>query len=357
MTLAIEPTSESKPSTNSAPDVKPDAILQIAFGFAGAKVLFSAVELELFTHLAQRPMNAESIVTRLGLNIRGVRDFLDALVAMNLLNRDERGDYSNSPVADAFLDARKPGYVGGMLSMCDARLYKFWDTLTDALRTGRPQNEIKQNKDPKELFDALYNDPAKLRQFCAAMTGLSLHTGRAIAKKFPCAEYKSFVDIGTAQGALPVEIAKAHPHLAAYGFDLPVVRPVFEEYVAKNHVADRTRFIDGDFFKDAALPKADVLVMGHILHDWDMPTKRMLLAKAYDALPRGGALIVYESLIDDARRTNVAGLLMSLNMLIETPGGFDYTGADCQQWMRDTGFRDTWVEQLTGADSMVVAIR
>jgi len=112
----------------------------------------------------------------------------------------------------------------------------------------------------------------------------------------------------------------------------------------------------GDFFADP-LPRADVLVMGHILHDWDLDEKRLLLQKAYDALAAGGALIVYDAIIDDERRGNAFGLLMSLNMLIETPGGFDYTGADCCAWMQQTGFRDTYVEHLVGPDSMVVAIK
>ena len=153
-----------------------------------------------------------------------------------------------------------------------------------------------------------------------------------------------------------MQIALAHPHLAGGGFDLPSVRPVFEQYVARNGLSERLRFHAGDFFTDP-LPAADVLVMGHILHDWDLDEKRRLLAKAYEALPAGGALIVYEALIDDERRENAFGLLMSLNMLIETPGGFDYTGADCLGWMREAGFREARVEHLTGPDSMVVGLK
>jgi hypothetical protein len=115
-------------------------------------------------------------------------------------------------------------------------------------------------------------------------------------------------------------------------------------------------FYPGDFFKDS-IPAADVLVMGHILHDWNLDEKRMLIAKVYEALPEGGAFIVCEALIDDDRSENVFGLLMSLNMLIETPGGFDFTGADCSGWMREAGFRETYVEHLVGPDSMVVAIK
>ncbi len=188
------------------------------------------------------------------------------------------------------------------------------------------------------------------------MSGISGPAAGAIAQKFLWDRYRSFVDVGAAQGAVPVELARAHPHLRGAGFDLPAVGPIFERYVAGRGLSERVRFIAGDFFRDP-LPQTDVIVMGHILHDWDLEQKRMLLAKACAALSDGGALIVYESLIDDDRRTNATGLLMSLNMLIETPGGFDYTGADCQGWMRDAGFRETRVEHLVGPDSMVVAIK
>ena len=123
---------------------------------------------------------------------------------------------------------------------------------------------------------------------------------------------------------------------------------------ARRRATSRRR--SGDFFKQE-LPKTDVVLMGHILHDWDLDTKRMLIGKAYDALPPGGALVIFEALIDDDRSKNAFGLLMSLNMLIETPGGFDYSGADVMGWLKDAGFKETRVEHLVGPDSMAVGIK
>jgi O-methyltransferase domain/Dimerisation domain len=333
--------------------VKPDQIMQVGLGFWASKTLMSAVELGLFTQLAGGPMPAEAIGERLNLHSRSVRDFLDALVSLRLLERDAEGFYSNTPEADAFLDRAKPSYIGGMLEMANTRLYSFWGSLTEALQTGRPQNEARSGGN---FFQALYADPARLEDFLSAMTGLSLGAARAIAQKFPWSDYRTFIDIGGAQGGLPVQVALAHPHLTGGIFDLPPVGPVFEKYVVRHGLADRLRFYPGDFFNDR-LPSADVLVMGHILHDWNMEEKRMLLKKAFEALPSGGALIVYEALIDDDRRENKFGLLMSLNMLIETPGGFDYTGADCSRWMQEAGFRETRVEHLVGPDSMVIGFK
>jgi len=330
----------------------PDAIMQLGFGFAGSKVLLSAIELGVFTELAKQPLDAETLRTRLGLHPRSARDFFDALVALGMLKRTGTR-YANTPATALFLDRNKPCYVGGMLEMANARLYRFWGSLTEALRTGKPQNEDKTGDD---FFGTLYADPHRLEGFLKAMTGLSLGAARVIARKFPWRTYRSFIDVGCAQGGVAAEIALAHKHLTGGGMDLPVVRPIFEAYVKAKGLDRRLTFHPGDFFKDP-LPTADVLIMGHILHDWNLDEKMMLLRKAYDALPSGGALIVHEAIIDDGRTRNAFGLLMSLNMLIETHGGFDFTGADCKQWMKEVGFKRTKVEPLAGPDSMVVGIK
>ena len=336
----------------SAP-LTPEKILQTGLAFWPAKTLLSAIEMGVFTELAGGPEAFAPLCGRLGLHPRSARDFLDTLVALGFLARE--GDrYRNSAEADLFLDRKKPSYVGGILEMANHRLYPFWGHLTEALRTGQPQNEVKHGG--PGLFETLYADPDRLKQFLAAMTGISHGANMTIARAFPWKDHRTFVDVGTAQGDLAVQIALANPHLQGIGFDLPEVAPIFEEYAQAIGVADRVSFVPGSFFEQD-LPKADVVTMGHILHDWDLPTKKMLIAKAYQALPTGGALIVYESIIDDERKTNAFGLMMSLNMLIETPGGFDYTGADCAGWMKEAGFSAVRVEHLVGPDSMVIGIK
>jgi O-methyltransferase domain/Dimerisation domain len=327
--------------------------MQVGLGFWASKTLLSAIEMELFTQLASHPQDLETLRSRAGLHPRSARDFLDALVGLGFLERTD-GVYRNAPETDAFLNKRKPSYVGGILEMANARLFGFWNSLTEALRTGELQNEAKGGGVP--FFQELYADPARLKQFAAAMTGISHGVNQQIAARFPWADYKTFADIGTAQGDTAVQIALANPHLTGYGFDLPEIGPVFEEYVEQNGLGERLAFVPGDFFT-GELPAADVLLMGHILHDWNVEEKQALIAKAYDALPTGGALIVYESIIDDDRSQNVFGLLMSLNMLIETYGGFDYTAAEGIEWMRAAGFTSARAEHLVGPDSMIVAIK
>jgi len=331
----------------------PDHLLQVGLGFWASKTLLSAVEMELFTELAKHPEDLETLRGRLGLHPRSARDFLDALVALKFLERRD-GRYYNTPSTDFFLDKRKQSYIGGLLEMANHRLYPFWGNLTAALRTGLPQNETKDGG--PNPFLVLYADPARLKEFLRAMTGVSHVGNMTIARKFPWNKYRTAVDVGTAQGDLITQVALANPHIGGTGFDLPEVGPVFEDYVAANGLSGRVKFSPGSFLIQP-LPKADVVMMGHILHDWNLEEKQMLVRKAYEALPEGGAYIVYESIIDDDRSTNAFGLLMSLNMLIETSGGFNYTGADCAEWMKKAGFRETRVEHLFGPDSMVIGIK
>ena len=327
--------------------------MQVGMGFWASKTLLSAVELDVFSTLADAPADLPTLQKKLALHQRSARDFLDALVALKLLERKD-GIYSNTADTDLFLDRAKPSYVGGILEMANARLYGFWGSLTEAVRTGELQNESKG--EGEDMFAALYADPDQLRGFLSAMSGLSAGAALAIASNFPWKDYKTFMDLGSAQGMVPATLARAHPHLTGIGFDVPPVKPVFEEFMARRGIADRVRFRAGNFFEDP-LPKVDVIVMGHILHDWDLAQKKLLLDKAFDAVPKGGAVLVYDAIIDDDRCENAFGLLMSLNMLIETAGGFDYTGSDCQAWMREAGFSKTWVEPLVGADSMVIGFK
>ncbi len=332
--------------------ITPDRIVKLGLAFRAAKALLSAVELGVFTALAESPLDLDTLRKRVGIDERGARDFFDALVALGMLERDESGRYANTLETDLYLDRQKPTYIGGELDHFNTYVYPHWNLLTPALRTGKPQSGARATGH----YPALYADQAALETLVKGMTGGTLPVAKALAAKFNWQNCKTIIDVGTAQGCLPVQIAHAHPHISGGGFDLPLVAPQFGNYVREHDLSHRLRFYAGDFLQDP-LPSADVLVFGRVLHNWDIATKRMLLKKAYDALPAGGALIVYERLIDDKRRVNAAALLASVNMVIMTAGGFDFTGADCIGWMREAGFRDMRVELLTSEYSMVVGIK
>jgi predicted O-methyltransferase YrrM len=341
----------------SQAELDPSHIMQVGMGFWPSKTVLSAVELELFTQLGAEAMTGEEIGARLGLHKRAIYDFLDALVALRFLDRDGDGTgarYSNTAETAAFLDKRSPAYLGGILEMCNARLYGFWGDLTEALQTGQPQNEIKHTGKP--MFEELYSDPARLEQFLAAMKGISLGNFRALAQKFDFSKYETVCDIGGATGQLCTILAEHHPQLRCVSYDLPVVAPIAEKHIAAAGLTDRVATASGDFFADP-LPRADVMTMGLILHDWNLDGKMQLIRSAYEALPDGGAFIVIENFIDDARRENVFGLMMSLNMLIEFGDAFDFTGSDFAGWCRDVGFRQVEIMPLTGPASAGIAYK
>jgi hypothetical protein len=338
-------------------ELDPSHIMQVGLGFWPSKTMLSAVELELFTQLGAESMTGEEIGEQLDLHPRGIYDFLDTLVALKLLERDgdgEQGRYRNRAESAAFLDKGSPLYIGGILEMANARLYPFWGDLTEALQTGKPQNEIKQTGKP--MFDELYSDPARLEQFMSAMQGVSLGNFQALAEKFDFSKYKTMCDVGGATGVLCTTVAARHPHLRCTSYDLPVVVPIAERAIAAAGLSDRVTAASGDFFAEP-LPSADVITMGLILHDWNLERKMHLIRSAYDALPEGGVFIVIENLIDDARRENAFGLMMSLNMLIEFGDAFDFTGSDFAGWCREVGFRDVEILPLTGPASAGIAYK
>jgi hypothetical protein len=337
----------------------PASIMQIGTGFWASKILLSAIKFQLFTKLAdQKKMSAKEIKTSLNLNCtdRHAYDFLDALTTFGFLNREgllETAIYTNSVDTDTFLDKNKPTYIGGILEMMNNRLYRFWGDLEEGLLTGLPQNEAKEGQD---LFGVIYKDPKKLKEFVNAMSGIQMGNFMTFAQKFDFSRYKTLADIGGSAGLLSLMVAKHQAHMSCTTVDLPPVVPIATETIQKFQLTDRVKSISGDFFAEA-FPHADVVTMGNILHDWDEEKKLILMKKAYEALPEGGAFVAIEGIIDDERKQNAFGMMMSLNMLIETGTGFDYTFADFNNWAKTVGFKSTSLIALAGPSSAAIAYK
>ena len=356
-------TTTLQPKTNgkqTAPHLTPEHIMQIGMGFWASKTLLAAIKFELFTILAGGKLSGEEIKNKIGLHARSLYDFLDTLVALGFLQKEGLGEiaeYSNTPETNLFLDKNKPPYIGGILEMGNDRLYKYWGDLEEALTTGEPQNEIKYATTPIDNpFDELYKDPDKLRGFLNAMTGVQMGAFMSFSKQFDFSNYKTLTDAGGSIGALSTQVALNQPHMVCTTLDLPPVQPLAEEFISKHHLSDRVEAKSGDFFKEA-LPQSDVIVMGNILHDWGEKEKLQLMKKAYDALPQGGAFVCIESIIDNERSKNAFGLMMSLNMLIETKGGFDFTFNDFDDWAHQVGFTKTEWLPLAGPTSAAIAYK
>ena len=343
--------------TQTETQINPSKIMQIGTGFMASKTLLTAVNMDLFTLLAKGELSGQDIKTKLSLHKRSLYDFLDTLVALGFLNRNgikETSVYSNAEDTDLFLDKEKPSYVGGLLEMCNHRLYPFWNDLEEGLKTGLPQNETKNGE--KFLFEELYANEDRLREFIHAMGGIQMGNFITFSNQFDFSDYHTHCDIGGSGGNLSIHIAKINPHMTCTSIDLPPVCPIAEENIKLMGLESQVFAEAGDFFKDD-FPKVDIITMGNILHDWGTADKKMLMKKAYDALPKGGALVVIENIIDNDRSKNVFGLLISLNMMIETPEGFDFTADDFDGWAKEIGFRETSIMPLTGPASAVIAIK
>lgn len=343
--------------TTPKTQVDPSKILQIGTGFWASKTLLTATNMGLFTLLAKSPRSGEDIQKELGLHARSLYDFLDTLVALGFLNRTgvkKTSVYGNASDSDLFLDKNKPSYVGGVLEMCNNRLYPFWNDLEEGLKTGLPQNETKNGGKP--LFEAIYADTDKLREFVHAMTGVQMGNFIAFANKFDFSDYKTLCDIGGSGGTLSAHVVLNNAHMECTTFDLPPVSPIAKENLDAMGLGGKVKVVSGDFFSDN-FPKADVITMGQILHDWGIKDKKILIKKAYEALPQGGAFVVIENIIDADRSKNAFGLMMSLNMLIETPEGYDFSAADFNELAKEAGFKSTSLMHLTGPSSAAIAIK
>lgn len=327
----------------------PQAIVQLGMAFCSAKVLLGAVELGLFTVLVEGAATEAELQERLGLHPRGSREFLNALVRLGLLRRED-DRYANSPTADRYLVRGTPTYIGSFLQRADRVLYPAWGNFTDSLRTGESQIEG-SGKD--NMFTHLYQEQEQMRDFIAMMDALSGTLGPELAEIMDWSPYGSVVDVGGARGNLAALLVKAHPHLEAAVFDLPPVEAAFHEYMRELGLSDRVRFHGGDFFADP-LPETDVLILGHVLEDWSPDRRRQLVRKAYDAIRPGGKLLVYDPMLDD-ERSPLVNLLTSLTMLVVTHGGSEYSIEECEGWMREAGFAGTEIHNLDSDDILIIA--
>ncbi|GAA3001685.1 methyltransferase [Kitasatospora albolonga] len=329
--------------------VDPGPLIRLTIADCAAKVLHSAVTLGVFDALAAGPAAAAQVAGRTGLHPRMADDFLDALTGLGLLERT--GDrYRNGPLAEAYLVPGSGSYLGGFVELTNETLYGTWGRLSEALRTGEPQH---LDPDKGGFVGDRHQDPAKMKRFLAGLDAYSDRMGTELAGRLDWARYGSFVDLGGARGNLAAVLAGAHPHLAAVCFDLERTRPLFTEHIGRLGLADRVSFVGGDFFTDA-LPPADVVVLGHILHGFSDERRRELLRRVFAAVRPGGAVLVYDRMIDDERR-DPERLLSSLHMRLVSPDGSEYRVGDCRSWLREAGFTDDTAEPLLGTHTLVTA--
>ncbi|MFC5723496.1 methyltransferase [Streptomyces gamaensis] len=330
-------------------EVTAGPLLQMAAEFYKWRTVLFAVELDLFTGLLDEALGREEIRDRFGISERAVGDFLDALVAVGLLEREAGGAYRSAPLAARFLDSGQPAYLGRFLEQADER----WGRLGEGLISGEPQNGARAGAG---MFVRQHRSTREWRAYYGGMDALNGPSGAALVDAFDWGSVKRVTDAGGARGNLLARLVRAHPHLEATVFDLPAVRGVFDEHMAERELTGRVAFRGGDFFRDP-LPESDVVVFGHVLHDWGVEERKRLARRAFEALSPGGYALVYDTMIDEGRRAAANPLLISLNMMLCTPGGGEYTAREGARWFLDAGFAEVTHRHLVADDTLLIARR
>lgn len=321
-----------------------EAILRLGNAFCESQALLTAAELDVFGALHGRPATAGEVAAGLGLPGRGVRDLLDLLTGLGLLVR-EGGHYRNSAAADAHLVPGRAEYVGGFLRGARANLYPVWGGLTETLRTGEPRTGAAE-------FAEMFTDPDAVARYAGIQDGVLRPLVSQIVELVDWAARRSVLDVGGCQGTLMAALVHAHAGLEGHVFDLPGMRPVFDERMRATGAGDRVRFHAGDFFADP-LPAADVVVLGHVLHNWDLGRREHLVRSAFAALPPGGLLVVHDRMLDDEKPV-VDNLVASLMMALVTQEGAEYPVSELVELAGGAGFGSVTSHPLGTNETLVI---
>jgi 3-hydroxy-5-methyl-1-naphthoate 3-O-methyltransferase len=335
--------------------ISPIPLMQLATAFWAFKTLSTAVEFDLFSRLGKTPMNAAELATAYSIDERPAEMLLTGCASLGLLTK-HNGRYANSELAENFLTKDARYYFGGFVTMLDRRLYAGWDKLPQAMRSNRPTtwDPAKQ----KSLFEGA--DPEMMATFWQAMHSLSIFTARELGRAIDFRRFRSLMDVGGGSAAFDIELCRMYPELSATVYDLPFVAGIAQKNIQDAGLAGRIRVHGGDFFGDTAYPAGhDVILLSMIMHDWSEADDKAILRKCFAALPPGGAVVISELLVNDEKTGPPPAALMSLNMLVETVGGRNYTPAEYRSWLEEIGFRDVqvvWFE-AAGANGAVVGYK
>lgn len=342
--------SESLVDTHSIATGKADlqAVWELNVAYLSRGAILTAAELGLFTLLAAGPATCAQVCERMRLEDRGTRNFLDALVALGMLDRVD-DHYRSTALAASYFDATRPTYLGDFLRVTGAR----WDLLAAALRTGAPQTGASRDTEDRALFVKQHRSAAQWRSFLNGMDYLSSVVAPHVAASFDWSDVVDVADLGGARGNLAAHLLDEHPHLELQVFDLPPVRTLFVENMARLCLTGHVRFVAGDFFTDP-LPSVDVMLMTHVLHNWSEPQRRLLVARAMAAVRPGGAVLICDPMIDSDGSGNVASLLASLTMTIATTGGGEYSADECRSYLVDAGADRVTVPERSGHETVVI---
>lgn len=299
----------------ATPDPAP--IVDLIEAFRRSKTMFTAVSMGVFDLLETGALPADQIAARTNSSSEGMERLLEACVSLGLLAA-ANGMFRNTELAGTYLRRSSPHSLAGYIVYSDLALYPMWAHLEDAVREASPRWE-QTFGGSATIFEHFFSTPEKMRAFLMGMHGFGVTTSPRVVRAFDLSRFHTLADLGGATGHLAIAAVEAWPKLRAVVFDLPKVIPFSQEQIAASHATGRIQTAAGDFFSDE-LPAADLFALGRILHDWPEEKIRLLLARIYRSLPRGGALLIAEKLLDEDRAGPVSAHMQSLSMLVCTEG-------------------------------------
>jgi 3-hydroxy-5-methyl-1-naphthoate 3-O-methyltransferase len=329
-------------------------LMELVGGFWGSMTIAAAVELNLFTRLANgRKAVLGELADEMDLMPRPTRLLLTACTSLGLLSK-ANGSYQNTPLSEEYLVAGKRCYFGDVSRYCTGREYLPWHKLVPALRANRPVTWDPDAQD--SLFSA--QDQEMTDMFWDAMSALSAVTARILPTVYDFGRHHRVLDVGGGLGIFLIELCQRYPDLRGTLFDLPHVCQMARAKVAKAGLERVVEIVPGDFVADSSLPDGhDVILLSAVLHDWDEATNLALLAKCYDALPSKGVLLVCELFVNPEGTGPAAAALMGLNMFVETEGGENYPEDAYLSWLNQVGFTKPRLIRFpaAGANGVLVA--
>ncbi|MDB5318535.1 MAG: aziB2 [Phycisphaerales bacterium] len=324
-------------------------VLDIASGYEPALILESAVRLVVFDALDARPLTLAEVVERTKTSTRGMRALLDALVGMDLLERDGNR-YALTDESAAYLVSTSPTYQGYMCKHVSRHLLPRWLRLTEVVRSGRPEQGVNEQADGGAYFREFVEDifPMSYEAACALADELGVADAR---------ERVSVLDLAAGSGVWSIALAEASPRVRVTAVDWPAVLPVTRRIAARHGVADRFDFVEGNLLETDFGHGHQIATLGHILHSEGAQRSQQLIRKTFDALAPGGTIVIAEFIVDEDRTGPPGALIFAVTMLVNTDAGDTFTYSQMAQWLQDAGFQDIRELDAPGPAPLILATK
>ncbi len=324
------------------------ALSAVAYGFIASKALFAALEVDLFSSLADGPRTAGDLAEHTGIAPNRMRTLLRALAAVGLVVPGD-GGYANAPASTRYLVRRDGQELGEYFRLQVGRqIYPALVHLDAGLAgTGG-------------AFDTLAGlmaDPEEARTFTTAQHAGSLAAARVLAARLDLGRARSLLDVGGGSGAFSIALCAADSELRATVLDLPAVLTVAADECAAAGLADRIALLPGDATTTEWPGGQDVVLMSYLLSALDDEQVDVVLAKAAGCLVPGGQLVVHDFVLDDDGAGPPFAALWFLQYLAYQPGAVSFSAAELGQRLCAAGFAGPSSEVLIPEITKVIVSR